>query len=221
MAQPSSQPLPSKETALFRQVVKLYETKQYKKAIKSADQILKKFPDHGETLAMKVGAAAEADTPPPCACACQRWQSGCKCLLWEVASGLAARVDVSRLPLWLCSRGSRVGLRASVRVLLLSVLQGLTLNYMDKKEEAYDFVRRGLRADLKSHVCWHVYGWVCGCCWVRALLLLLISIAAAGASDADRPGARALPELLMDLDCIAFILAPLLQVDPPLRQQLR
>jgi hypothetical protein len=56
MAQPSSQPLPSKETALFRQVVKLYETKQYKKAIKSADQILKKFPDHGETLAMKVRA---------------------------------------------------------------------------------------------------------------------------------------------------------------------
>jgi peptide alpha-N-acetyltransferase len=46
-------------------------------------------------------------------------------------------------------------------VLLLCVLlQGLTLNYMDKKEEAYDFVRRGLRADLKSHVCWHVYGWV-------------------------------------------------------------
>lgn len=37
-------------------------------------------------------------------------------------------------------------------------LQGLTLNYMDKKEEAYDFVRKGLKADLKSHVCWHVYG---------------------------------------------------------------
>lgn len=36
--------------------------------------------------------------------------------------------------------------------------QGLTLNYMDKKEEAYDYVRRGLKADLKSHVCWHVYG---------------------------------------------------------------
>lgn len=47
--------LPSKETGLFRQVVKFYETKQYKKAIKAADQILKKFPDHGETLAMKVG----------------------------------------------------------------------------------------------------------------------------------------------------------------------
>lgn len=68
--------------------MKLYESKQYKKAIKACDQILKKFPDHGETLAMK----------------------------------------------------------------------GLTLNYMDKKEEAYDLVRKGLRCDLKSHVCWHVYG---------------------------------------------------------------
>lgn len=68
--------------------MKLYESKQYKKAIKAADQILKKCPDHGETLAMK----------------------------------------------------------------------GLTLNYMDKKEEAYDLVRKGLRCDLKSHVCWHVYG---------------------------------------------------------------
>jgi hypothetical protein len=71
-----------------RSVVKLYESKQYKKAIKAADLILKKHPDHGETLAMK----------------------------------------------------------------------GLTLNYMDKKEEAYELVRKGLRCDLKSHVCWHVYG---------------------------------------------------------------
>lgn len=55
MATPSRQPLPSKEAALFRQLVKLYESKQYKKAVKAADQILKKFPEHGETLAMKVG----------------------------------------------------------------------------------------------------------------------------------------------------------------------
>lgn len=87
MASPS-QPLLPKETGLFRQVVKFYETKQYKKAIKAADAILKKVPEHGETLAMK----------------------------------------------------------------------GLTLNYMDKKEEAYELVRRGLKSDLKSHVCWHVYG---------------------------------------------------------------
>uniref|UniRef100_A0A453F258 Uncharacterized protein n=1 Tax=Aegilops tauschii subsp. strangulata TaxID=200361 RepID=A0A453F258_AEGTS len=67
---------------------KSYETKQYKKGLKAADSILKKFPEHGETLSMK----------------------------------------------------------------------GLTLNCMDRKSEAYELVRRGLKNDLKSHVCWHVYG---------------------------------------------------------------
>lgn len=37
-------------------------------------------------------------------------------------------------------------------------MKGLTLNCLGKKEEAYDLVRKGLRNDLKSHVCWHVYG---------------------------------------------------------------
>ena len=37
-------------------------------------------------------------------------------------------------------------------------MKGLTLNNLGRKEEAYDYVRRGLRADLRSHVCWHVYG---------------------------------------------------------------
>ncbi|XP_030638927.1 N-alpha-acetyltransferase 15, NatA auxiliary subunit a [Chanos chanos] len=37
-------------------------------------------------------------------------------------------------------------------------MKGLTLNCLGKKDEAYDLVRRGLRNDLKSHVCWHVYG---------------------------------------------------------------
>lgn len=32
---------------------KLYERKDYKKGLKAADAILKKFPTHGETLAMK------------------------------------------------------------------------------------------------------------------------------------------------------------------------
>ena len=32
-------------------------------------------------------------------------------------------------------------------------MKGLTLNCLGKKEEAYDFVRRGLRNDLTSHVC--------------------------------------------------------------------
>jgi peptide alpha-N-acetyltransferase len=46
-------PLPKKENDLFKNVVKHYEMKQYKKATKQADTILKKFPNHGETLAMK------------------------------------------------------------------------------------------------------------------------------------------------------------------------
>ncbi|KAM1011382.1 hypothetical protein ACFX2C_046727 [Malus domestica] len=80
--------LPPKEANLFKLIVKSYETKQYKKGLKAADAILKKFPDHGETLSMK----------------------------------------------------------------------GLTLNCMDRKSEAYELVRIGLKNDLKSHVCWHVYG---------------------------------------------------------------
>ena len=32
-------------------------------------------------------------------------------------------------------------------------MKGLTLNCLGRKEEAYEIVRRGLRNDLKSHVC--------------------------------------------------------------------
>lgn len=84
----NSQVLPNKEAALFRQLVKQYESKMYKKGIKTADTVLRKFPDNGETLAMK----------------------------------------------------------------------GLLLNCLERKEEAYDYVKRGVRANIKSHVCWHVYG---------------------------------------------------------------
>ena len=38
-----SQELPAKELSVFRQIVKFYESKQYKKGIKTADTILKKF----------------------------------------------------------------------------------------------------------------------------------------------------------------------------------
>ena len=37
-------------------------------------------------------------------------------------------------------------------------MKGLTLNCMDRKSEAYELVRQGLKNDLKSHVCWHVFG---------------------------------------------------------------
>jgi len=37
-------------------------------------------------------------------------------------------------------------------------MKGLLLSCVDRKEEAYELVRLGLKNDLKSHVCWHVYG---------------------------------------------------------------
>jgi len=83
-----TQQLPSKDMAVFKSIVKFYESKQYKKGVKAADLILKKHPNHGETLCMK----------------------------------------------------------------------GLTVSYLAKKEEAYELVRRGVKLNLRSHVCWHVYG---------------------------------------------------------------
>lgn len=44
---PAKRQLPSKEAALFREVLNLYESRQLKKGLKAADQILKKFPGHG------------------------------------------------------------------------------------------------------------------------------------------------------------------------------
>ena len=52
MAQKAPQ-LPSKEATLFRHLVHEYEGKRPKKALKAADQILKKHPNHGDTQAMK------------------------------------------------------------------------------------------------------------------------------------------------------------------------
>lgn len=49
----NNQTLPSKEGSLFRHLVQNYESKQYKKGLKAAEQILKKFPNHGDTQAMK------------------------------------------------------------------------------------------------------------------------------------------------------------------------
>ncbi|KAG8856490.1 hypothetical protein FRB91_000771 [Serendipita sp. 411] len=48
-----SAPLPPKEAALFKTLLSQYEARQLKKAIKTADQILKKVGNHGETISMK------------------------------------------------------------------------------------------------------------------------------------------------------------------------
>ncbi|TFY68467.1 hypothetical protein EVG20_g3546 [Dentipellis fragilis] len=53
LAAPSKRALPLKEAGLFREVLTLYETRQLKKGLKAADTILKKFPEHGETLCMR------------------------------------------------------------------------------------------------------------------------------------------------------------------------
>jgi len=87
---PDGQTLLPKDDVQFKQMVKNYEQKQYKRALKQADTILKRYSDHGETLAMK----------------------------------------------------------------------GLILSNIDdkKKEEAYTLVKLGLAKNVRSHVCWHVYG---------------------------------------------------------------
>ncbi|KAI9674723.1 MAG: hypothetical protein M1817_001627 [Caeruleum heppii] len=100
------QPLSSKEASLFRQLIRNYEDKQYKKGnnlarvanedkrltrelgLKAADHILRKNPNHGDTLAMKA----------------------------------------------------------------------LIINSQGKTEEAFALAKIALRNDMKSHVCWHVYG---------------------------------------------------------------
>ncbi|KAL0572589.1 hypothetical protein V5O48_009367 [Marasmius crinis-equi] len=50
---PPKRVLPSKEASLFKELLTLYETRQLKKGLKTSDQILKKVPEHGETLCMK------------------------------------------------------------------------------------------------------------------------------------------------------------------------
>ncbi|CEQ41002.1 SPOSA6832_02667, partial [Sporobolomyces salmonicolor] len=45
--------LPKKEAELFRQVLTLYETKEYKTGLQLVEQILETHPEHGESLCMK------------------------------------------------------------------------------------------------------------------------------------------------------------------------
>jgi len=49
----ADQKLPANDYPTFQKIVAHYEKREYPKAIKKADQLLAKFPNHGETLAMK------------------------------------------------------------------------------------------------------------------------------------------------------------------------
>ncbi|UJR25810.1 hypothetical protein I4U23_007160 [Adineta vaga] len=51
--QPPGQQLPTRENGQFKKLLRFYEQKQYKKGLTTSREILKKFPNHGETLAMK------------------------------------------------------------------------------------------------------------------------------------------------------------------------
>jgi tetratricopeptide (TPR) repeat protein len=63
----------------------------------------------------------------------------------------------------------KVGLRCAKQILSnpsyaehgeTLAMKGLILNCMGKHEEALDIVKKGLTSNLKSHICWHVFGLV-------------------------------------------------------------
>ena len=37
-------------------------------------------------------------------------------------------------------------------------MKGLIMNSLGRKEEAYELVKLGLKNDVRSHICWHVFG---------------------------------------------------------------
>lgn len=37
-------------------------------------------------------------------------------------------------------------------------MKGLVLTHMGKREEGLELVKKGVRLDLTSHICWHVFG---------------------------------------------------------------
>jgi tetratricopeptide (TPR) repeat protein len=37
-------------------------------------------------------------------------------------------------------------------------MKGLVLSNLNRKEEGLELVKKGVRLDISSHICWHVYG---------------------------------------------------------------
>ncbi|KAF8550148.1 N-terminal acetyltransferase A, auxiliary subunit [Imleria badia] len=86
----ASQTLAQKERKLFSELLQAYEQKQLSKGRKFADQILKKYPHHGETMCMK----------------------------------------------------------------------GLVMVHLGEREAGIALIKDGMRKDLQSHICWHVWALV-------------------------------------------------------------
>lgn len=85
---PENRSLPKKYKEIFSTLHKCYEKKEYSAGLKAADQILEKYPNHGETLAMK----------------------------------------------------------------------GLIVHSKGERDEGYRLVKLGVKNDIQSSVCWHVFG---------------------------------------------------------------
>ncbi len=118
---------------------KLYETKQYKKGLKAADSILKKFPEHGkkcESSGLNLLACSYVFchiSLRPEEQKSSQDRSACMCMhhhLCRSARGLQMRV--CRIILCICS--GRLLMIAFTGETL--AMKGLTLNCMDKKKEA-------------------------------------------------------------------------------------
>ncbi len=118
--------LPSKEASLFRQIVKQYETKQYKKGLKSADQILKKFPSRKYSLALPLSIE-------------DRLRLSLRLFPLRPSVADPPRPLRTSLPFFSSRARSADGETLSMK--------GLTLNCLGRKTEAYEFVRNGKRGD--------------------------------------------------------------------------
>lgn len=47
---------------------------------------------------------------------------------------------------------------AADHLLETTCMKGLVLTHMGRREEGIDLVKQGMRLDLTSHICWHVFG---------------------------------------------------------------
>lgn len=100
----SSQILAQKERKLFSELLQAYEQKQLSKGRKIADQILKKYPQHG---------------------------------------------------------GERIPYCLAISLVQLAVetmcMKGLVMVHLGEREAGIALVKDGMRKDLQSHICWHVW----------------------------------------------------------------
>ncbi|WVQ74848.1 hypothetical protein IAR50_004455 [Cryptococcus sp. DSM 104548] len=91
---PKHRALPDKENKLFRELLTQYELKQYKKGIKAADTILKKFPNHGETIALKALTIHSSLPDPMTASAVPKKEEA------EAMARLAVKKDITSHITW-------------------------------------------------------------------------------------------------------------------------